>query len=192
MMINSVEKFIWNLRWVALFFLKPQTSQKKENYGFKSQKTPTAMDELKPFEDDLIDMIKNIEFKKVDNPFRKKLKNEQDFIKNETKIFVAADKTTNFYLIEPKEYQEIVDKNVQKEYKKEKKQTVTKINKAHKKIVRKIDLLDRMYQTTDRNAFVTAKDHKENFKNSPTFRLINPTKPELGKGCSSRRQFGGF
>ena len=169
MMINSVEKFVWNLRWKVLFFKKSHTSQNKETYDFKTTNTPPAVDELIPFEEDLTDLIKNIEFKTVKNEFQDKLKEEKDFIKNESKIFVAADKTTNFYLIEPKEYQEIVDKNVQKEYKKERKQTVDKINKAHKRIVRKLDLEDRVYRTTDRKCFVTAKDHKNNFKNSPTF-----------------------
>ena len=30
-------------------------------------------------------------------------------------------------------------------------------------------------------AYITLKDHKPNFKNSPTFRLINPNKGELGR-----------
>ena len=32
-----------------------------------------------------------------------------------------------------------------------------------------------------KNAFVTVKDHKENFETNPKFRLINPAKSELGK-----------
>jgi hypothetical protein len=32
-----------------------------------------------------------------------------------------------------------------------------------------------------KNAFVTVKDHKENFKTNPKFRLRNPAKSELGK-----------
>ena len=38
-----------------------------------------------------------------------------------------------------------------------------------------------MYKTTERQAFVTIKDHKENYRNNPKWRLLNPTKPELGK-----------
>jgi hypothetical protein len=34
----------------------------------------------------------------------------------------------------------------------------------------------------ERNAYVTLKDHKENFQNDPKFRLNNPAKSELGKG----------
>ena len=31
------------------------------------------------------------------------------------------------------------------------------------------------------NCFITLKDHKENFVNNPTVRLINPAKNELGR-----------
>jgi hypothetical protein len=32
-----------------------------------------------------------------------------------------------------------------------------------------------------KNAFVTLKDHKENFDTNPKCRLLNPSKSELGK-----------
>ena len=31
------------------------------------------------------------------------------------------------------------------------------------------------------NCFITLKDHKENFANKPTVRLINPAKNEIGR-----------
>ena len=181
MMINSVEKYIQNLRWKTLFFLNPINRQEKNNFGFKSTKTPPAIPELKPFEDDLIDMMKNIEFSNKTNPFQQKLRAEQRSIKEEPKLIVAADKTTNFYKVDPKEYKELVSKNVQKEYKKEIIQNVQKINKAHKNIVKKLGIQDRVYKTCNRESFVTLKDHKENFRNNPKCRLLNPTKCELGK-----------
>ena len=42
-------------------------------------------------------------------------------------------------------------------------------------------LSDRIDVTAKREAFITLKDHKPNFRNKPTCRLINPCKPELGK-----------
>ena len=71
MMINSLEKFMQNLRWKVIFFLNPQYSQKKETFGFKSNAVPDPVTELKPFEDDLVDMVKNIEFRNVNNNFQK-------------------------------------------------------------------------------------------------------------------------
>ena len=44
-----------------------------------------------------------------------------------------------------------------------------------------LQLSDRIDVTAKREAFITLKDHKPNFRNKPTCRLINPCKPELGK-----------
>ena len=40
---------------------------------------------------------------------------------------------------------------------------------------------DRIDITAQKQAFITLKDHKENFHNTPKCRLINPTKSEIGK-----------
>ena len=126
-------------------------------------------------------MVKNVEFEVKTNQFQKKLSFEKEMIKNEPKLIVGADKTSNFYKVEPKEYKNLVKKNVETEYKKEKAANIQKINKAHKKIVNDLDIEDRVYQTANRECFISLKDHKENFKNNPKCRLINPTKCELGK-----------
>ena len=42
-------------------------------------------------------------------------------------------------------------------------------------------VLDRMKINGENNCFLTLKDHKENFNNNPTVRLINPAKNELGR-----------
>ena len=44
-----------------------------------------------------------------------------------------------------------------------------------------ITLEDRIFSTSKREAFLTLKDHKENFVNNKPTRLINPTKSEIGK-----------
>ena len=55
------------------------------------------------------------------------------------------------------------------------------VNAEDKRIVEKLELSDRIDITAKREAFITLKDHKENFRNKPACRLINPCKPELGK-----------
>ena len=35
--------------------------------------------------------------------------------------------------------------------------------------------------TAKRQYFVTVKDHKDNFRVDPKYRLLNPTKSEIGK-----------
>ena len=83
--------------------------------------------------------------------------------------------------MDTKEYKDTVDKHVGKEYKKVDATVVDSINNSHKEIFRKLELEDRVFKTSERQAFITAKDHKEDFANAPKFRLISPTKPELGR-----------
>ena len=49
-----------------------------------------------------------------------------------------------------------------------------------KGIASKLELDDCMEIYAEREAFITLKDHKENFRSEPTCRLINPAKTELG------------
>ena len=79
-------------------------------------------------------MIKNIEFETKPNPFQQKLNDEKEMIKNEPKLIISADKTSNFYKVEPKDYKDLVKKNVEAEYRKEQTQNVQKVNKAHTKV----------------------------------------------------------
>ena len=109
------------------------------------------------------------------------LKKEKNEIEKQPKVYVTADKTTNIYLVEPKEYNELLEKNIQKQYKKEKEVNVIKIESAHKKIVKDLEIEDRVFATQKRSAFITLKDHKENFANNPSVRIINPSKPEIGR-----------
>ena len=50
----------------------------------------------------------------------------------------------------------------------------------------KID--NRVETLAPKESFITLKDHKDNFQNNPTCRLINPTKPELGKVSKQIKQ----
>ena len=72
-------------------------------------------------------------------------------------------------------------KDVQKCYKKEKDETFQKINKEHIKMARKLDIEDRVFKTSQQDAFITLKDHKDNFRNNPQVRTLNPAKPEIGR-----------
>ena len=42
-------------------------------------------------------------------------------------------------------------------------------------------MIKRMETNEEGNSFITIKDHKENFDNHPTVRLINLAKNELGR-----------
>ena len=110
-LIEKTEQFLRRMRWKAHFFLNPDTTScSKETYGFKSTKNPPPVEELKDFEDDMLKMIQSVKFKQVNNPFLDKLKEDADRIKNEPKLLIAADKTTNFYKLEPSTYNDLLEK----------------------------------------------------------------------------------
>ena len=48
---------------------------------------------------------------------------------------------------------------------------------------------DRVESMAMKEAFITLKDHKENFENKPTCRLINPSKPEIWRESKQTNKF---
>ena len=49
-----------------------------------------------------------------------------------------------------------------------------------KKFAKSLDLDEKMECYSDQNAFITLKDHKDNFNQNTKCRLINPSKSEVG------------
>ena len=109
------------------------------------------------------------------------MKQDINDIKNSDKVLLGADKTTNFYKIKPEAYEKLLTENITKEYKKAKPDTIQNLDKEDKIIADKLEIANRMYKLTKREAHITIKDHKEDFRNNPKCRLINPTKSEIGK-----------
>ena len=62
-----------------------------------------------------------------------------------------------------------------------KKQMRTKINKGGIKFAKQANILNKIEINGTSTSFITLKDHKENFTNHPTTRLINPFKNEIGR-----------
>ena len=181
MLINSSEKVIRSIRWRVFHYLNPNKSNKKETFGFTSTKPAPSHPDLKDFENGIADIIKNVKFKKETNEFQKKLKKDVLDIKSESKVFIAADKTNNYYKTEAEDYTKLLEKNITKDYKKSDNITVNKVQAEDVKITSKLGIDDRVFETKKRQAFITVKDHKPNFRNNVQTRLLNPTKSEIGK-----------
>ena len=64
----KTENFLKRMRWKALSFLSKLKGSDKENFSFKTVKCPSSIKELVPFEN-MMEMIKNLEFKRVHNEF---------------------------------------------------------------------------------------------------------------------------
>ena len=72
----KVEKFIKRMHWKALQFLGKLKSTNKETFGFLSRKCPPALEELTNFENDVMLMIKNIQFRHINSTFQEQLKKD--------------------------------------------------------------------------------------------------------------------
>ena len=163
-MIRSVEKFGRNISWRALFKLNTNiVSRAKETFGFRSTKAPPRIKELKDFESDLVKLVQTVKFRKRSNPFLEKLKEETKKIAAQKNLIIPADKTTNNYLVPPDKHKEMIGKEIQKNYRKENRNNVEEVRKKHSDTAHELELEDRMFRTTPRNAFVTLKDHKQDF-----------------------------
>ena len=62
---------------------------------------------MKRFQEAMLKLIEDIEFKTSTNSFMKILKDDLTKINETEKVIVKADKTSNNYLMEPEKYKEL-------------------------------------------------------------------------------------
>ena len=84
------------------------------NFGFKSSFTPPQHELFSPFESDLYDIIRSINFKPFRNDFQKKLTQDINNIKSSKSLLIFADKTTDLSEMTPEQYKTILTNNVTK------------------------------------------------------------------------------
>ena len=84
------------------------------------------------------------------------------------------------YRLTKEEHEKLVSNAVTATYKKAPNGIKEKIDKEGTVTAKKAGVLDKMEINGTGNCFITLKDHKENFANRPTVRLINPAKNEIG------------
>ena len=113
--------------------------------------------------------------------FQRKLSEHTKAINASTSLYIPADKTTNFYKMSTDSYEVLLKKNIEKEYMKAPTNVASEINNQTKSIVENLNLTDRVERVAEKEAFISLKNHKDNFANNPTCRLINPAKSEIGK-----------
>ena len=136
---------------------------------------------LVPFENDMMDMIKNLEFKRVNNEFQLSLRNDIRQIRRSNNLFISADKSRNIYKVSKASYKRMMHENVTKIYKKCDTNRFNSINFKAKQIVSKLKIDDRAEKLNENEAYVTIKYHKEGFPDKISCRLLNPSKTDIGK-----------
>ena len=152
-----------------------------KTYGFKSSRKAPPNNELKLFEKDLYDMVRNIQFRPVKNDFQKELKEDIRKIKNTENLIVQADKTTNLYEVSKDTYDKLMVEHISKDYKKVSPNAAAEINKEALQITSKLNLEDRVKSFMPKEAFISLKDHKPEFEIETQCRLLNPAKSEVGR-----------
>ena len=183
-LLEKLNSFIRPLRWKAYIFDHHDEHAQNEdnnNYGFKSERTPPQINDLIDFETDLYRMARSVSFRKVSNPFQNKLACGVKTINSSPNLFVPADKTTNLYKVEVKNYEKLLQDSITNKYRKSNGNIVRQINLEAKQLAKNLKLDNRIEQLPEKPAFITLKDHKPNFATNPKCRLINPTKSNLGK-----------
>ena len=180
-LLEKIEALIVRMRWRAMY--ETDNSVSKQTYGLKSFKTPPPVSELLPFENDLFELVKKVKFRKVKNVFQQKLNEDIRNIRNSDKTITPADKTANMYRLTKDEYNKMLHNSITSAYKKTNNNIKKRININGKKIIEttRNETLSKMKTNGEENAFFTLKDHKANFINNPTVRLINPAKNEVGR-----------
>lgn len=179
-LISKVESFIQRIRF-KLYVIQNDPPPSNNNYGFKTPNSAPPMEELKAFEDDIYKLITSIEFKQVNSEFQNSLKNIIKKVKESPNVIIHSDKTKNMYTIPPAEYKKILTDNITKEYKKSDNNKVNSINKEAAKLAKDLNIADRVDSYIQSEAFITVKDHKENFPDRVDYRLLNPAKSNIGK-----------
>ena len=171
------------LRWKAFFELNPEAKKDPiRTYGFKTDKAAPQIKELVAFERELFHLVTNIEYKQhTQSAFQKELTQSVKEINRSDKIFLLADKTTNIYKVSPEHYNKLLTENITKDYIKTTESAVQSCNRQASTIAHSLQLERRIEAQSESNAYITVKDHKEDFRDRTKCRLINPAKSEIGK-----------
>ena len=94
------------MRWEALAFFGKLKSSDKDSYSFKTVNCPSSVKELAPFENDVMNVIKNLEFKKVNSEFQSNLRNDIRQIRRSNNLFISEHKSRNICKVSKASYNE--------------------------------------------------------------------------------------
>ena len=139
------------------------------------------MDELVDFKNDMIKMIKNIEFRKNKCTFQTKLTWDIKKTNESNELLIPADKSRNIYIMQKDDYNKYIKDNVTKTCKRSTADRLKNINYKIKLLAEKLAIGDRIEKMKATEAYTTVKDHKESFPHKFSFHLINPSKSDIGQ-----------
>jgi len=112
--------------------LNRNQKSEKENFGFKTRNNPPVIEELKEFEDGMTKIIQKVKFKNIECQFKKDLNEDIKSIKSDNRLFVKADKSTNFYKLETTKYNQLLHDNITKPTKRQRTTNLRKLTTRRK------------------------------------------------------------
>ena len=112
----------------------------------------------------MMEMIKNLEFKRVHNEFQSILNNEIREMYRSNNLFMSADKSRDIHRINKTRYEQFMHDNVTKTYKKCNNDKTKTINIKAKKIASKLKLEDRIQILDDNDATFLLKTIRKHFQ----------------------------
>ena len=185
--ILNQEAVARRIRWKAFFSLDPGAQKSQvEHYGFKSLATPPLPNhplkrKIIAFERDFFSLASHIKFRRHDNELQTQLRADLAKIKEQDKIIVKSDKTSNYHAMEVDDYKDLKREAICAEYIRCQESEVESVNKEAAKIASKLQIDDRVECLSTAECFITYKDHKPFRSGKPQVRLLNGAKSQLGK-----------
>ena len=136
---------------------------RKRDMDLELETVHQLFEEVANFQNDLMMMIKNIQFKYIKNDFQTKLKEDILNIQKYEKVLIPVDKSRNIYNMEAAYYKKLLYDNITATYKKADQRKINNVNRDAKKIVINLDLENRTEKMQESESYITVKDHKEDF-----------------------------
>ena len=173
---HYLERFMKHVDWQVYFHENPiDEDNRKETYGFPSQKTPPWKNGvisplIKPFREAVAKLAGSIKYKPQKNStFQKELRKVVGSIERNPNLLISSDKTSNFYEMKPEKYEKLVRDSITTKYKKlDDNEPFNEVNREDRKVAKDLKIDDRVFVTQKREAVIFLKDHKPNFRNNPT------------------------
>ena len=180
-LIFRTEQVLSRMRWKLWHIRNPTNNESKEKFGFRTTDSPPVMDELIRFEEDVLNLMKNVKFKPASNQLNKKIRRDLNEIRSKQKILVKGDKSRRIFQVAKEDYVKDMTDEITKKYRKANPQLICEVNREAARLTSKLELDDRIDALPEGEAFFTFKDHKNNFPERRELRLLNPSKSNVGK-----------
>ena len=134
--------------------------------------------------------MRNLKFRKINNNLQNQIRQIIKDVKTSKEVVIPADKSNNWYKIPIPLYKKLVKNVVTKDYQYSSENEISKVNMDSLDLVRSNEagLETRVEVLSRGDAFILVKDQKPTFPSKLEVRLINPSKPPIGKISKEKLQ----